>query len=59
MSIKIIQNQLVKCDECGTCLSYDRTDIIKDYNFNHTKIVKYLKCPKCNNFIVIENNKLN
>lgn len=59
MAIKIIKGLLVKCDECGAILSYNSSDITKDYNFNHTKIVKYLECPRCSNFIVIENNKLN
>ncbi len=51
--IKIIENS-IRCDNCGVLLSYEKKDVDIHWNWNHKFRCAYLKCPKCEEYIVID-----
>ena len=51
--VKVIKNY-VRCDDCGSHLSYSNEDWFIDFNWNRTHRYKYIRCPKCGADIAIE-----
>lgn len=55
--IKIIKQgtrKTIICEQCGCLFSYENEDIIYT-NEHHTRIdTEYLKCPQCDNKIILQ-----
>lgn len=53
--IKVIKEpNIARCEDCNILLSYENKDVEVAWNYNRTRQVRYIRCPKCEEFIVVK-----